>query len=293
MNVLLFKVNSDEYLDPSKLLFKEYSQKWINLYKKPALKPKSYDRLLNTYMLVSKSVIGSMQLCNIETDIIQVYISSLTDKYSYSTIKKAYEFINACYKHAIVKKEISSNPCIGVILPREPDDVKEVNAFTEEQQSLIIKEMTRKYLTGRGIYRYGYGYIFILNTGLRLGETLALTWNDIDFNKRRVSVTKNLSKVKDHSNKTTRKYKFIIQTPKSRAARRTVPLNDKAIFALKHIKSLSKKKNNSFVFSTANGKYVDPSNFSELFSSVCKKLELYGYSVHSLSYQNLNKIQTF
>jgi integrase len=282
MNTLLYKVNSDEYLDPSKLTFKEYSQKWINLYKKQALKPKSYDRLLNTYMMVAKSMIGSLQLCNIETDLIQVYISSLTAKYSYSTIKKAYEFINACYKHSILKKDISSNPCIGVVLPREPDDVKEVSAFTKEQQSLIIKEITRTYSTGRDVYRYGYGYIFILNTGLRLGEALALTWNDIDFDKKRVSVTKNLSRVKDYSDKTARKYKFLVQTPKSRAARRTIPLNDKAISALNHIKSIAKQNDCGIVFCTANGKYVDPGNYSELFSSVCNKMGFYGYSVHSL-----------
>lgn len=281
MTALLFEVNRDSYIEPCKRTFSEYCKKWVELYKKPGLKPKSYDRMLNTHTMISKSSIGSEQMYQIDTDSLQAYISSLTGDFSYSTIKKVYDLFNACFKHALMKEDIKANPCVGVTLPREPEDINEVTAFSMEQQKIVIDEITRTYSTGRDVYRYGYGYIFIMNTGLRLGEALALTWKDIDFEKRLLTVNKNLVKVRN-SNSTDKNYILKIQSPKTKASRRKIPLNDKAIFALMHLKKLPRTSNSNIIFCNVTGKYIDPSNVSELFSSVCKRMGLAGFTVHSL-----------
>lgn len=52
-----------------------------------------------------------------------------------------------------------------------------------------------------------------LGTGLRSGELRGLTWSDIDFRKREISVNKTLVYIKDME---TKKYMFKYQTPKTK-----------------------------------------------------------------------------
>ncbi len=77
----------------------------------------------------------------------------------------------------------------------------------------------------------------ILNTGLRMGEALALKWSDINFDKKTLSVTKNLITVKNRE-KTGPKQKLIIQEkPKTEKSKRLLPLNKAALQALEDLKT--------------------------------------------------------
>lgn len=69
-----------------------------------------------------------------------------------------------------------------------------------------------------------------LGTGMRGGELLGLTWDDVDFRKREISVNKTLVYIKD---KETKKYVFKYQTPKTKNSIRTIPMQDSVYKALK------------------------------------------------------------
>ena len=69
-----------------------------------------------------------------------------------------------------------------------------------------------------------------LVTGMRGGEMLGLTWDDVDFRKREISVNKTLVHIKD---KETKKYVFKYQTPKTKNSIRTIPMQDSVYRALK------------------------------------------------------------
>lgn len=79
------------------------------------------------------------------------------------------------------------------------------------------------------------GIIICLYTGLRIGELLALTWNDIDFDKNILSVTKTC-----HDGNENGKHVRIIDTPKTENSRRQIPLSKTLIKMLKDIKKKSK-----------------------------------------------------
>lgn len=65
---------------------------------------------------------------------------------------------------------------------------------------------------------------------MRGGELLGLTWDDVDFRKREISVNKTLVYIKD---KETKKYVFKYQTPKTKNSIRTIPMQDSVYKALK------------------------------------------------------------
>lgn len=51
-------------------------------------------------------------------------------------------------------------------------------------------------------YRYAAAYVLIANTGLRSSEVLALTWDNIDFSNRIITISQNASKIKNRDSQT-------------------------------------------------------------------------------------------
>ena len=51
----------------------------------------------------------------------------------------------------------------------------------------------------RGHSRYGVAFYFIMMTCLRFGEAAALTWRDVNFEKREIIINKTASRVKDRT----------------------------------------------------------------------------------------------
>ena len=76
----------------------DYIKNWLYAIKANELKPSSFDRIEQTVNYQILPYIGNISLIKLKSDDIQNMINALKNKYSYSTIKKAYEGINSCLK---------------------------------------------------------------------------------------------------------------------------------------------------------------------------------------------------
>ena len=140
----------------------------------------------------------------------------------------------------------------------------------------------QKWKTNNRRFVNGGAVDFILNTGLRMGEALALKWSDINFEKKTVSVTKNLILVKDRSVKGL-KYKLILQDrPKSDKSKRMLPLNKAALQALEDLKTAPGYSPNGFIIHTKDGKPVLPRTFEQMLGLMCKAAGIREIGAHSL-----------
>ncbi|MGN0790227.1 MAG: site-specific integrase, partial [Christensenellales bacterium] len=110
-------------------------------------------------------------------------------------------------------------------------------------------------------------------TGLRIGELLALTWSDIDFEKGILSVTKTC-----HDGNESGKHIRIIDTPKTENSRRQIPLSKTLIKMLKEMK----KKSNCEVVIADGEKPVFIRSYQRTFELLLKKLGLPHKGFHSL-----------
>lgn len=265
-------------------LVQEYCSNWLQNIQSNILKPSSYDRKEMTLENQVYPLIGDISMSQVTFDDIQFMINELKKQnLSYSTIKKAYEAINGCFKYALIKGDVNKNPCIGVTLPKtlkhQEGDIK---FYTEEQIELLLKQSTIKYNNGKNKYRLGYGIQFLLYTGLRIGEALALTWEDVDFQNKTIKINKNLKQVKNRDNNEQGNYKIIIQnSTKTSSGSRIVPLNNKSIEALKYIKEITGQC--EYVFSTETGNNVSGRTYDTMFRKIqenCGFTEIYG--VHAL-----------
>ena len=187
----------------------QYINNWLYNVKVNELKPTSFDRKEQTIKYQIIPYIGKLPINDLSSDDIQEMINGLKKDYSFSTIKKTYECINSCLKYAVKKRDLPYNVAESVIIPknleREKSDVK---CFSEDELNRIEAEAVKCYKNGKRIYRMGEIVIFLADTGLRIGEALALEWKDINFKKKTVTVRKNMVFVKDRDD-TEKAYKYI------------------------------------------------------------------------------------
>lgn len=249
-------------------VFRDYANHWLYDVEKIKLKPISFQRKICTIENQLYPVFGDMAIRNITLTQVQNFVNSLHDKgLSYSTIKKSVECLKCCIRYYYLESGlVGVNPCDGVVMPK--NESEPIRVFSEEECKKLEIEALRTYKNGSFIYRFGPGIVFLLYSGLRVGEALALSWNDIDFEGRRIRVNKNVSyeKVSDTPGA---KYNYIVQnSTKTRSGNRVVPMTQKAYNMLKLIFEITGHQNHVFI--TNSGERVQVAYFNRCFHKMLK-----------------------
>ena len=118
-----------------------------------------------------------------------------------------------------------------------------------------------------------YGIIIALYTGLRIGERLALSWQDIDLKKRTIDVSKTSAAVKVNG-----KYTVLLCPPKSESGKRVVPFPKALLPLLKEMKANGGK----YLFTGRNGQPLAVRTYQAAFAGLLKKLNIKHKGFHSL-----------
>lgn len=263
-----------------KLTFTELLTDWIS-NKKYELKDSSYDRLENTINNNIIPYMGYLQITSIAPRDVQQHINMLTDKgYSYSTIKKVYNAIYASLKYAFEQDYIRKNPCIGIKLPKQIQRSKsDIDFFTDEEVDRIVASAIYRYGTGKYKYKHGYAIIILLNTGLRVGELLALKWSNVDEDKRQLYIEATRGQVKERNGG---EYKYVMKdrSTKTQSSCRYVPINDKALEALNYFKNLG--YNNEYVMANSDSGVITYRNLHRVLANILKSNNINHGSLHTL-----------
>jgi integrase len=157
---------------------KEYMIDWYTAFKKGkgAIKTqKMYQNCINNHI---NPVLGKQKVKSITSTQVQNFLNNIDG--SKSLVHKVRITLNQIFKQAMADRIISFNPVAGtkIIAPDEPKR-KFLTPFQRELMLEILKE------------HRAYPLVFaILHTGMRMGEALALTWNDIDFENKIIKVSK-------------------------------------------------------------------------------------------------------
>ena len=277
----------------SKQFFGDYMHNWGEIYYKNSVKFSTYEGFLYTVSSrINNYPIGKTQLININLNRIQQHVNELVaDRYSRATIIKTIRNIKQCVEYGMSNGDIQNIDLSKIIIPKEERVLKkkkDVTAFSLSDVDKISKEAIRTYSTGKLYYRYGYEILFLLHTGLRIGEALALTWSDVDFKKKVLNVTKTSSYVLDDSGDEFKKNKYqeLICSPKTKNSIRRVYLNNAALNALYCIKERNSEyvTKTSRIFMSETGTPTCKRNISRCLSAITENChtELQTSSVHVL-----------
>ena len=165
-----------------------------------------------------------MKLTDVKAMHCKVVLNLMDPEYAGSTIRQAYITMGTMLKSAKMNDLIQKHPMDGVRYSkptRSPDDI---HFLTVEEQVKFLEAAARS-------HNY-YQYALILETGLRTGKVIGLTWDAIDFQKRTLTVNKTL----DYRHKQT---EWRAGPPKTRQSYRTIPLTNRAIEILQEVKAKS------------------------------------------------------
>ena len=157
-------------------------ERWLYKYKQNSVKTATFNRLLTTYRTMREYSIAFMTIADLTADHIQGFINELlSEGYSYSTIKKQYNLITGFVKFLIGDGLPIRPVYLNVVLPLENNvkfSKRDVEAYDEESQRRL------KQVCGEVDNMAARAIVILLETGMRIGELLALQWSDVLWTRR-------------------------------------------------------------------------------------------------------------
>ena len=261
---LLRKVNSEEYRPQAVWTFGRFVEdRWKpDVY--PSLKfssKKYYDNMVNTHLM---PMFGEMQLCQITRESVQHFLNAKAQgDSSWKTVKHIRTVFGTILEAAVRDDLLISNPVRKTRLPRcGPVDVG-VPISPDTVRTLLEKlaEPSRSIAA------------LLVWTGLRIGELLALRWQDVDLENRFLSVNQSV-------------YEGHFDEPKSRRSKRRIPLGPNSVEIIRSFHRIDVNPS-ALIFSARNGSPLSRRNLlNRQLKPVCKALGLADVNWHWLRHAN-------
>jgi len=268
---------------------REYYDTWLKEYKFISLKPTSYDVLERTVENYIYPFIGDKKMSDVMSADARKLLTCLVKKdYSESTVKKAYDALNACFNFAVENFDLERNPMWGIKAPcNQAKQPKEIYIYTNTEARSMIDQINRKHSNGNYVYRNGFAFILILNTGLRSGEALALKWCDYDAKKKTLKVKSDVEHVEvrdENLNKLGKQIAILQNSPKSKSSVRLLHLNDTANAIIQYYYEEQKKNGieSEFIICSRDGSFLTPSGFRKAFRNIVRNADITEAGIHSL-----------
>ena len=224
---------------PSQMLYSEFLDLWIEKYCKINLKYHTIEAYSNIIKNHIKPRIGFYLISQITPLILQNLMNDIYVEKGFSKrfLNNILKVLKGSFKYATDELNyIKNNPAINTKIPKydtAPNDPAHI--FTEEEIQMILDRFENNHC----VY---YAMLTAYYTGLRVSEIFGLTWDDIDFENKRLTVNKNILKKNQRGgtkgnhisgNSTTVWY---FGTCKTQSSYRTIEISDTLINSLKRYK---------------------------------------------------------
>ena len=251
------RVKAGRYMTAETMTFKHFSEQWEKDWAEKHLTEstlESYRQILNRDVL---PVIGSLKMNRINALHIQQIINNLEKRgLRPATIKRRLVAVNSVFQYAFRMGVIDEDP-VNRIQPPKMVKNTDIHYFTLEQAQTFLDALSLSYpvkhknhirelkKTGEKYtvpeytsqtcvpYQWKAYFTLAIYGGFRRGELIALTWNDIDYEKQTVSITKAIAK--------TKKYGQIIKSTKTVAGIREIMLPEECFSVLREWETEQKK----------------------------------------------------
>ena len=251
-------------------------KEWLEDYKSISVKALTYDRLLVSHKLMTKYPIAEMTVDEITSRQMQSYLNSLVrDGYSMSTIKKQFNLLTGYWKFAMSQGDVEKPVYLAVKLPSEnviaSTPCEAEMTYTRDEQEAMRRIFRRLDKPQHAVA------LLMLETGMRIGEALALTWEDILWNRRAIKVNATLIRLSSKPGVT-----YVQNVPKSKTSRRTIPLNNEAYDIIERLYK-RRSSNSKYVFSQKDDPDLPYSYSSVEFHvrRVCQDLDIPYHGLHA------------
>ncbi len=292
MKKALVQVDEKNFKDPSKITLEKYLNDWLDGMKvdwaagvKGPISENTWNGYEDKVRVHIVPNIGNIKLSDLTSkDILRLInrkqnevnkdgkrLSARTVRYIYTTIHKA-------LSDALEEQPplVAFNAAEGMKkkLPKydKPEmktmSVKEIGQFLETVKNCELNNHHKSPLFA--------AFYLELHSGLRRGEILGLQDQDINFETKQLNIRRQLVRGKKG---------LYFKEPKTKSSKRVITLDDRVIGILKQhmeARKVVKLDGTGLIFSTEEGKPIDPRNFTRHFQFLLKKAGLEHYRFHDL-----------
>lgn len=196
-----------------------------------------------------------------------------------STIQYYHHVISSILSAAVQWQVIAANPCDRIKLPKA--EHKEALYFDEIEVQELIEHLNTEPILYRALFS------LILYTGMRRGEALGLTWNDIDIDRGIIDINKSSLYLPDRG--------VFEHETKTKTSNRVISVPLAAVEILKTYKAHQsterlqlgdKWQGSNKVFTTAEGAPLHPDTASKYYREFAKRNNLTNTKIHGLRHTN-------
>ncbi len=268
----------------------QWLEDFLDTYKRDNIKPTTFDsykKLISCH--IENSSMGKKQLQKLTPTDIQRFLKQFQQSNKRETARKLLLIFNMALRKAaqigILTKNVAeyvelpksvSNAAVAVLTVEEIASLKkaaeEINTAEEAKIAAIRKNRRKTANPTKTIVRnhLAEAVCLALDTGIRRGELLGLTWSDIDLEQGKLYIRRNV--VETSIGK-------LIQTPKTDDSNRVIQLLPETIDMLTKLKQNS---THEYVFCQQDGQPRSPRHFSKLYTQVCEKAGIDNSKFHTL-----------
>ncbi len=272
---LIYKINTNNFVDPTNILLKQYLNNWL-AERKNALSPATYDGYKSYIDRHIIPAIGEKKLNKILPKDVEHFYNSKKDTLSGKSLHQVHSILHRAFKDALINEYIARN-IIDFVNP--PKVEKHTMKTYEEDQYIKLLKSVENISDEIPIMLAG-------GLGLRRGEIFGLRWSDISFDKKIITVNQNLVCTRSG---------LVFKKPKSIESIRTISVPDYIIKKLKErykeqeeLKSKQPEdyQNHNLVCCKSNGEPINPSTYSHVFADILKNNGLEHIRLHDLRHFN-------
>lgn len=167
---------------------------------------------------IQNSNIGSLRVVDVLVSDIKRWCIEQSKQYKPKTVRHRLTVLHQVFQIALEDKTILSNPCnfaLGAVIEFKSNEKK---ALTQQQLSCFMQALQEH----RTASRLSRMVTVLIHTGIRIGECLAITKDDVNFEQKCLTINKQVVCYEGH---------LYIGTTKTNAGQRIIPLDKEALKA--------------------------------------------------------------
>ncbi len=286
----LQSIKTQTFVEPHKITVESWMETWLNEYKKDNIRPSTFSSYESIVRVHIKPNIGKAYIRELKPEQIQrFYNERKSSGLSARTIRNIHVILHEALDQAMRNNLVVRNVSEATTLPKQ--EKKEMRVLTPEEQNKFMSVLAKD--------KAGMIFKLDLATGMRRGELLALKWKDLDLKEGILKVNGSLSRTKVNFDKESaeKKTAIIIQEPKTKKGKRTIPLFSSIVTELKEHKAAEKEKfislgwddikikqhfKDGLVFTNELGGHIEPRNLTRKFYSLVKAAGIPSTNLHAL-----------
>lgn len=247
--------------------YRDWLQEWLTYYVKPTTKERTYEKYRKQIENHIVPKLGDYDINELTAALLQKFVAELIENgFAANTVNGIISVLKSSLKRAIMLAIANVQCTDAIVRPKAKE--KQIECFRKDEQRKI-----ESYIAENGKDKL-FGIVLCLYTGLRIGELLALTWQDLDFGKGIIAINKSC-----RDNWKNGEYIKEIDTPKTENGYRIVPIPKQLITRLKEIK---KHSTGEYVVGGKTEYGAEVRSYQRTFESMLVKLGIPHKGFHAL-----------